>query len=163
MKETHTHEITLKRRLKRQKLTKKKKRKNRERKRKEPWWYDTRGRLSRKAHDSSLDVGLIFIFCRWSNRPTSCNYTKENNGMKKCSKKRKMRRKRNGKEKKRRNEGREKSASVRKRKWREKSLLRRSIDGEFDTANDFVARSMPLIDRERKIVYATTIIRIAST
>lgn len=89
MKESHTNENTLKRRLKRQKLTKKRKRKTENGREKNRNWYDTRGRLSRKAHDSSLDVGLIFIFCRWSNRPTSCNYMKGNNGTKKYSKKKK--------------------------------------------------------------------------
>lgn len=56
--------------------------------------------MSRKAHDSSLDIGLIFIFCRWSNRPTSCSYMKENDGMKKYSERRKKKKdEKNGKEK----------------------------------------------------------------
>lgn len=169
MKESHTNENTLKRRLKRQKLTKKKE-KNGEWKRKEPKLVRYEGPVVEKSSrfKSRRRINIYFLSMVEPANKLQLHERKQWNEkvQQKKEKRRKMRktrRRKNGKEKRRRNEGREKSASVRKRKWREKSLLRRSIDGEFDTANDFVARSMPLIDRKRKIVYATTIIRIAST
>lgn len=173
MKESHTNEITLKWRLKRQKLTKKKKKEKQRKEEERTVMARYEGPVVEKSSrfKSRRRVNIYFLSMVEPNRSTSCNYMKENSGMKKWKQKkkrkrrktRKLRRKKNGMKEKRRNEGREKSASVRKRKWREKSLLRRSIDGGFDTANGFVARSMPLVDRKRKIVYATTIIRIAST
>lgn len=91
MKESHTNEITLKWRLKRQKLTKKKKKEKQRKEEERTVMARYEGPVVEKSSrfKSRRRVNIYFLSMVEPNRSTSCNYMKENSGMKKWKQKKK--------------------------------------------------------------------------